>query len=119
MLIEKSLLLEEIDRKRRREQRVHELKTKLEDLSQKMITRAKSLNTNVMSIRKDPEILQLWDQLCRFHMEAIVLCTTLFDERPQACSAVLKPLGCVEIMHLSDEQTCCSKFLKQVAGEYY
>jgi hypothetical protein len=101
----------------RREQRVHVLKTKLEDLSQRMLTRAKSLKTNVMSIRKDPEILQLWNQLCQHHMEAIVLCTS-FDERPRVCSAVLRPLGCVEIMHLSDEQTCCSKFLKRVSKHY-
>jgi len=112
MLLEEKLLLEEIEKKRRREQRVLELKTTLEDISQKMIKRAKRLNANV--IRKDPEIIQFWDQLCRYHMEAIVLCTTFFDDPPQICSAILKPLGCVEIIHLSDEETCCSKFLKQV-----
>jgi hypothetical protein len=111
-------LIEETYEKREKvkidkEKRVHELKEKIEDISQKMIARAKSLSANVMKTRQDPEILQLWNQLCQYHMQAISLCMT-FQNKPKVCSAVLKPLGCVEIMHLSDEETCCNRYLKRV-----
>jgi hypothetical protein len=108
-------LLKEIEKKRRKEQRVHDLKAQIDEISQKMINRAKSLNRNVITTRKDSEILQLWNQLCQYHMEAIAICKSLGDERPHACSAVLKPLGCVEIMHLSDEETCCTRYLERVS----
>lgn len=109
-------MLEEIDKKRRREQRVHDLKTRIDEISQKIINRAKSLNRNVITTRTDSEILQLWNQLCQYHMEAIAICKSLGDERPLVCSAVLKPLGCVEIMHLSDEETCCTRYLERVGA---
>jgi hypothetical protein len=106
-------LLEKIEKKRGKEQRVNELKTKIDTISEKMIIRARNLNKTVIKTRTDPEILRLWDQLCQYHMEAIAICTSMGDERPLACSAVLKPLGCVEILHLSDEETCCSRSLER------
>ncbi|MFX1465530.1 MAG: hypothetical protein ACFFA5_03565 [Promethearchaeota archaeon] len=101
-------------KKQSRTQRVHELKAKIDKISLKMIERSKNLNRNVIKTRKDPEILQLWNQLCQYHMEAIAICKSMDGDRPIVCSSVLKPLGCVEIMHLSDEKTCCSRYLERV-----
>jgi len=92
---------------------VHDLKIKIDEISQKMVERAKNLNKNAITTRRDPEILKLWNKLCQHHMEAIAICKS-FESLPQVCTAVLRPLGCVEIMHLSDEETCCSRYLNRV-----
>lgn len=93
--------------------RIYTLKTKLDDASEELMKRVNTLNSNVMEIRKDPEVIKIWNSLCQLHRLAIALCTSMGDTIPDICALVLQPQGCVERLHLSDEETCCNRFLEK------
>jgi len=53
-------------------------------------------------------------------MKAMVICeydSMCNKELAKVCDEILRPRACVEALHLSEEETCCGRFLKRVREE--
>ena len=82
---------------------------RLQVVSDAITRRTNELNADVMTMRNDPEIRRLWDQLCVLHMTGFVIC----EESGLDCEEIRKPQACITRLHLSQEETCCGRFLRR------
>jgi len=93
------------------------LKEEMDKVSQELTKKVGSMDGDVMTIRNNPEVKEIWNRLCRLHMKAVASCE--FDgldneETEKLCEEVLPPRACIEALHLSEEETCCGRFLKRI-----
>jgi hypothetical protein len=99
--------------------RIHQLKKEIDKVSDELIKKANEIGGDVISIRNHPEIKKIWNKLCRLHMKAIVSCeydALHSDELAKVCEMLKQPRACVEALHLSEEETCCGRFLRRIKG---
>jgi hypothetical protein len=96
---------------------LQDVSNEINEVCEKISKRAKEINADVMTVRNDPEIKALWNRLCLLHMKAVVTCEEIEeDKRPQICSTIeQRPPACVEVLTLSEEQSCPSRYFKRKA----
>ena len=83
-------------------------------LSYKISSRAAQLNTDVFTTRSDPVITDLWHSLCKYHRKAMVLCAGMGTMKPEICKRLERPQACIYALHLSEEETCCVVFRRNL-----
>ena len=86
-------------------------------LSYKISSRAAQLNADVFTTRSDPVITDLWHSLCKYHRKAMVLCTGMGSMKPEICKRLERPQACVDALHLSEEETCCVVFRRNLQAK--
>lgn len=86
-------------------------------LSYKISSRAAQLNADVFTTRSDPVITDLWHSLCKHHRKAMVLCAGMGSVKPDICKRLERPQACVEALHLSEEETCCIVFRRNLLAK--
>lgn len=97
--------------------KVLKLKEEIDKVSDELTKKVNSIDGDVITIRNNPEVREIWNRLCRLHMKAVVSCeydTVGNEEMAKLCEKVLRPRACVEALHLSEEETCCGRFLKRI-----
>ena len=88
---------------------IHELnriKTEMEVLSSKMISLVSKIDGDIITIRNDPSMTDLWYSLCNYHRKAMLLCAGMDRNKPEVCTALERPQACVEALCLSKEEVC-------------
>ncbi|MCP8305078.1 MAG: CBS domain-containing protein [archaeon] len=83
-------------------------------LSHKISSRAAQLNADVITTRTDPVITGLWHILCKYHRKAMVLCAGMGIEKSEICTKLERPQACINALHLSEEETCCVVFRRNL-----
>jgi hypothetical protein len=96
------------------------LKEEIDQTSDELRREASRIKGDVIAVRNDPKVQKIWNKLCRLHMKAMVICE--FDSKnvrgmEKVCEAILHPTACIETLHLSEEETCCGRFLKRIGAE--
>jgi hypothetical protein len=87
----------------------------MDDISKAISQRSKELDADVMTTRRDPTVKKLWDKLCTLHTRALSLCEEYEDDgRPSYCARFERPQACIEVLHLAEEETCCSLNIRQM-----
>jgi len=97
--------------------KILKLKGEMDKVSDELTEKVSSIDGDVMTIRNNPEVREIWNRLCRLHMKAVVSCeydTAGNEEMAKLCEKVLRPRACLEALHLSEEETCCGRFLKRI-----
>jgi len=92
------------------------LKEEMDRISLKIMRRARELDSDVISIRNDPTISDLWRNLCSYHRKAMLMCAGMRDDKSRLCVDIEKPQACVEALHLSEEEICCEVFKRRLSG---
>lgn len=90
------------------------IKDEMNRLSVKLTSRVNEISGDIITIRSDPIVTDLWHSLCRNHRKAMLLCTGMEKNKPQVCAALEKNPACVEMLHLSEEETCCEVFKRRL-----
>ena len=94
-----------------------ELKEEIDKLSHALLAKASQVGGDVLFKRDHPEIRKIWNNLCKAHMKAMVVC---IDRAPQdskmatLCDEIERPRACIEALHLSEEETCCGRFMNRM-----
>jgi hypothetical protein len=91
------------------------LRDEINTVSDELTASIKRLDGDVITARNDPEIRKIRGRLCRLHMKAMVSCA--YDPINQEalariCDELTQPRACVKALQLSEEQTCCARFLR-------
>ena len=97
--------------------KIYKLKEEIDKTSDELIKKADEIGGDVITIRNHPEIKKIWNKLCILHMKAIVSCeydTMNNKELTKVCKVIAQPRACVEALHLSEEETCCTRFLRRI-----
>jgi len=97
--------------------KILKLKEEMDKVSDELTEKVRTIDGNVITIRNHPEVKEIWNRLCRLHMKAVVSCEydTIGDkELAKVCEEVVRPRACIEALHLSEEETCCGRFLKRM-----
>jgi len=97
--------------------KILKLKGEMDKVSDELTKKVSSIDGDVMTIRNNPEVREIWNKLCRLHMKAVVSCEydgSDNEEMAKLCERVLQPRACVEALHLSEEETCCGRFLRRI-----
>ncbi len=98
--------------------RLRDLKNEIDKVSVQIAKRAGEIEGDVMTVRSDPQIKKLWNRLCRLHMEAMVTCKSdQVLEGSEVCMLISRPQACIDILHLSDEETCCGRLLRRMTAK--
>ena len=87
-------------------------------VSDELVEKVSSLDGDIITIRNDPDVKVIWNKLCRLHMKAMVSCEydpINREEIARLCQELSKPRICITLLKLSEEQTCCSKFLEKIS----
>ena len=85
----------------------------MKSLSKEIETKVRALNLDVISTRNDPDVRRLWNKLCLLHMRGVVICEEFGEDKPAACSYIHQPQACIQVLHLTEEETCCNRFFKR------
>ncbi len=96
------------------------LKEEMDRISEELTKKVRTIDADVITTRNNPEVREIWNRLCRLHMKAVVSCE--FDpkdnkETARICEEIIQPRACIEALHLSEEETCCGRFLKRIKRE--
>ncbi len=97
--------------------KILKLKEEMDKVSDELTKKVSSIDGDVMTVRNNPEVREIWNRLCRLHMKAVVSCEydgSDNEEMAKLCERVLLPRACVEALHLSEEETCCGRFLRRI-----
>jgi len=87
----------------------------MKKISEEIESRVKTLDVDVISTRNDPTIKNLWNKLCILHMKGTVICEQEYGEdKPGACGYIYQPQACIQVLHLTEEQTCCNRLYKRL-----
>jgi CBS domain-containing protein len=86
----------------------------MDSLSAKITSRAKEMDADIITIRNDPLITELWHTLCKNHRKATLLCAGIKGNKPEVCSIIEKPQACIDALHLSEEEICCEIFKRKL-----
>jgi len=94
------------------------LRDEINRVSDELTSSIRKLNADVLTARTDPEIQKIWGRLCRLHMKAMVSCAydpINHDTVAKICKELTQPRACVNVLRLSEEQTCCARFFGTIA----
>jgi len=98
--------------------RKNEKLVKIVDSMQKITTqieeRVTKLNSDVMTTRNDTQIKELWNKLCVLHMKGLLYCHDNPEQDPSLINFITQPQTCIKFLHLSEEETCCHRYLSRV-----
>ncbi len=97
--------------------KILKLKQEMDKISDELTKKVKTIDADVITIRNYPEVREIWNRLCRLHMKAVVSCEYDAEgdkETAGLCEEILKPRACIEALHLSEEETCCGRFLRRL-----
>jgi CBS domain-containing protein len=97
--------------------KLNRIKEEMDNLSMKIVARTSELNGDVITIRNDPIVTDLWHSLCAYHRKAMLLCAGMEESKPEVCIALEKPQACIEALHLSEEEVCCEVFKRKLKGK--
>lgn len=101
-------------------EKIFKLKQEMDKVSDELMKKVETISGDVMTIRNHPEVKEIWNKLCRLHMKAVVSCEydAMGDQKmAKICEEILRPRACVEVLHLSEEETCCGRFLERVKSK--
>ncbi len=87
-------------------------------ISRQMEQRVETINADVITARKDPEIVRLWNKLCMLHQRGLFILEKYEKTNPELCDIIKEPQACVRFLHLSEEETCCSRYLKRQKEQF-
>jgi hypothetical protein len=96
------------------------LKEEIDQTSDELRREASRITGDVVAVRNDRKVQKIWSKLCRLHMKAMVICEFDFKHvrgMEKVCEGILHPTACIETLHLSEEETCCGRFLKRIGVE--
>jgi len=85
--------------------------------SDELSRKVTSLGVDVLTARDDPDVRSVWSRLCRLHMKAMVSCEydpINHEQVAKICEELSRPRACVKLLQLSEEETCCARFLKRL-----
>ena len=94
-----------------------ELKEEIDKLSHALLAKASQVGGDVLFKRNHAEIRKIWNNLCKAHMKAMVICTDTAprdSKMAKLCDEIERPRACIEALHLSEEETCCGRFMNRV-----
>lgn len=97
--------------------KILKLREEMDRVSEELTRKVRTINADVITTRNHPEVREIWNRLCRLHMKAVVSCeydNIADEEMAKVCEVVLRPRACVEALHLSEEETCCGRFLGSI-----
>ncbi len=97
--------------------KILKLKEEIDKVSDELTKKVRAINADVITTRENPEVKEIWNRLCRLHMKAVVSCEydpSKDEQMAKLCQEILRPKACVEALHLSEEETCCGRFLKRL-----
>jgi hypothetical protein len=97
--------------------KIRKIRTEMDKVSNELTEKVSSIDGDVITIRSNAEVKEIWNRLCRLHMKAVVSCEydgSDNDEMAKLCEEVLQPRACIDALHLSEEETCCGRFLKRI-----
>lgn len=100
-------------------ERIRRIQREMNGLSKAIYETVNGLDSDVISIRTNPEVAKLWNQLCYLHMQGMILCMRdvvlgKSAGMPKECLAFFRPQACVTALHLSEEETCCERIIKRL-----
>ena len=90
------------------------IKDEMNRLSAKLTSRVNEISGDIITIRNDPIVTDLWRSLCSNHRKAMLLCAGMEENKPEVCAVLEKNPVCVEMLHLSEEETCCEVFKRRL-----
>ena len=82
-------------------------------ISKQIEARVETINADVITTRKDPEIVRLWNKLCILHLRGLLLLEKYEKSNPELCEIIKEPQACIAFLHLTEEETCCNRYLKR------
>jgi len=90
------------------------LRDEIRKASDELVTSIKSRGGDVIAARDDPEIQSIRARLCRLHKKAMVSCAYDPVDRDveRICDGLTQSQVCVKALQLSEELTCCSRFMR-------
>ena len=83
----------------------------MQKISVKIEQRVKEVNSDIITTRKDPKVMELWKELCLLHMKGLIICHEEPNQDPNIVNLVTHPQACINFLHLSEEETCCQRSL--------
>jgi hypothetical protein len=93
------------------------LRDEITKVSDELSSRVTCLGVDVLTARDDPDVRRVWNKLCRLHMKAMVSCEydpINHEQVAKVCEELSRPRACVRLLQLSEEETCCARFLKRI-----
>ena len=91
------------------------LRDEITKVSDELTASIKSLGGDVIAARNDAGIQSIRKRLCRLHKKAMVSGAydpVQHEDAAKICEELTQPRTCVKALQLSEEQTCCSRFLR-------
>jgi len=91
------------------------LRDEIRKVSDELTASIKTLDGDIVAARNDPVIQSIRDRLCRLHKKAMVTCAydlIQHEDVARICEELAQPRACIKALQLSEEQTCCSRFLR-------
>ena len=89
---------------------VQQIVNKIREVSIELQEEAKRIGAeDKATLRKNPEIVNLWHKLCLLHMKGLGLCEdTKYCNN--ACMYIKEPQVCQTVLGIPHEETCCGRF---------
>ena len=100
-------------------ERIRRIRREMNDVSKAIHKTVNALDGDVISIRTNPKVVELWNRMCYLHMQGITLCMreVILGKSasiPKDGLAFFRPQACVTALHLSEEETCCDRIIKRL-----
>jgi len=86
----------------------------MQKVSTKIDQRVQEVNSDIITTRKDPIVKEYWDELCKLHVKALLICHREPNQDPNLINFVTKPQACINFLHLSEEEVCCRRQLSHL-----
>lgn len=102
------MLLQAYNRGILQNQKLESIVKRMQAISDKIEKRVVEVDADIISTRKDPEVVKNWDKLCLLHMEGLSFLRKCDDPDPRLKAYMLNHQTCINFLHLTEEQTCCS-----------
>jgi hypothetical protein len=82
----------------------------MKEISSEIEDKVAELNTDPITTRNDPVVKALWNRLCLLHMRGVLACEDHGFSDSAECRYIQQPQACIKLLHLKEEETCCSRF---------
>ena len=86
----------------------------MQKISAKIEQRVKDVNSDIITTRKDQKVKELWNELCILHMKGVLICHEEPNQDPNLINFITKPQACINFLHLSEEETCCRRYISRL-----
>lgn len=79
-------------------ERIRKLKEETQKVGAELMRKIDQVTGDPRTLRVSPEISKIWNELCRLHVDAMVLCYQAMDNKEliEDCGEISQPRTCVE-----------------------